>query len=149
MYGTKEKQALVSMIGSLVILGIYSLYIYYNYIVVQPEIINDLQFWGTAFLILIPISIIAQIIIHIVFAIINKVITKEDIEMLEDEMDKLIELKAARISHWTFILGYMVAMGAIAFGSELYVMFLLLIGSGFLSGSFESLAKIYFYRKGV
>lgn len=149
MYSQKEKQALITLIGSWVILGIYSLYIYYNYIVEQPEIINDLQFWGTAFLILIPVSIIAQIIIHIIFAIVNKVITKEDMEMLEDEMDKLIELKAARISHWSFVLGFALTMGAIAFGSELYVMFLMLIGSGFLSGTFEALAKIYFYRRGV
>jgi len=149
MYGTKAKQALISMIGSLVILAIYSFYIYHNYIVEQPELLNDLQFWGTAFLILIPISIVAQIIIHIIFAIVNRVITKEKMEMLEDEMDKLIELKAARVSHWTFVLGYMAAMGAIAFGAELYVMFLLLIGFGFLSGTFEALAKIYFYRRGV
>ena len=149
MENSKEKQAIVSMLGSWLILAIYSLYIYYNYIKVNPEIINNIQFWGTAFLVLIPISIVFMIIIHIIFAISCKIITKEDLECQTDEMDKLIELKSVRISHGVFIAGFMTAMASLALGMEIYVMFLLLIAAGFLSGTAESIAKIYFYRKGV
>lgn len=100
-------------------------------------------------MILIPVAIVTQIIIHIVFAIINKIVTNEDIPVIDDERDKLIELKSIRISHWIFTLGFMLAMGSQAIGMQPWVMFITLIGSGFLSGTISEGVKIYFYRKGV
>lgn len=61
---------------------------------------------------MIPIAIVAQIIIHIIFAIINKMVTNEDMPTTDDERDKLIELKSIRISHWIFTIGFMLAMGS-------------------------------------
>ena len=61
---------------------------------------------------MIPIAIVAQIIIHIIFAIINKMVTNEDMPTTDDERDKLIELKSTRISHWIFTIGFMLAMGS-------------------------------------
>ncbi len=112
------------------------------------EIINDFKFWGKAFLILIPVTIVAQIIIHIVFFIINKIVTNEDIPMINDERDKLIELKAIRISHWVFIVGFLLSMGSQAIGMQPWVMFITLIYSGFFAAIASEIAKIYFYRKG-
>ncbi len=145
----KERMIIVSLISSILILGSYSLYVYQKYIAGNPDIINDFRFWGKAFLYLIPVSIVIQIIIHIVFAIINKIATNEDIPSVTDEMDRLIELKAIRISHWTFIIGFVLAMGAMAIGMQPYMMFILLISSGFVAGMASDAAKIYFYRKGV
>jgi nucleoside recognition membrane protein YjiH len=88
------------------------LHVYSKYIAVNPEIINSFKFWGKAFVILIPIAIVAQIIIHIIFAIINKMVTNEDMPTTDDERDKLIELKSIRISHWIFTIGFMLAMGS-------------------------------------
>ena len=144
----QEKQILVSAISSILILGIYSLYVYNRYISGNMAIINDFKFWGKAFLILIPVSIIAQIIIHIVFAIINKIVTNEDISTVSDERDKLIELKAVRISHWIFILGFLLSMGSQAIGMQPWIMFITLIYSGFVAAIVSEIAKIYFYRKG-
>ena len=98
---------------------------------------------------LIPVAIIAQIVIHILFAIINKIVTDEDISDKDDERDKLIELKSLRVSYWVFIIGFMSAMGAVALGMELWVMFVTLIVSGFLSDLISSVVKIWYYRKGV
>jgi len=112
------------------------------------EIINDFKFWGKSFLIFIPVAILAQIIIYIVFAIINKMVTNEDIPTLSDERDKLIDLKAIRISHWMFTLGLLLAMGSQAMGMKPYVMFVVLIFSGFVSSILAEIAKLYFYRKG-
>ncbi len=145
----REKQILVSIISSILILGFYSVYVYNKYMTGNPDIINDFKFWGKAFLILIPVSIVAQIIIHIVFSIINKIVTNEDVPAITDERDKLIELKAIRISHWIFILGFLLAMGSQAFDMQPWVMFILLISSGFVSAIASEVAKIYFYRKGV
>ena len=131
--GHQEKQSFVSIIGSVLVIGFYSMYVYKNYIQADLELLNDFQFWGKSFLYLIPIGIVVQIVIHIVFAIANRIITQEDIPDITDERDKLIELKSIRISHWIFIFGFMLAMGSLALGMKPYVMFLTLISSGFLA----------------
>ena len=144
----KEKQTLVTLITLILIYGFYSLYVYNKYIAVNPEIINDFTFWGKAFLVLVPVAVVAQIILHIVFAIVNKIVTNEDVSSLSDERDRLIELKSIRISHWIFTFGFLIAMGSQAAGMEPWVMFFTLITSGFVSGIASESAKFYFYMKG-
>lgn len=147
--GHQEKQSIVAIIGSILVIGFYSLYIYKNYIQADIELLNDFQFWGKSFLYFIPIGIVVQIVIHIVFAIANRIITREDIPAFTDERDKLIELKSIRISHWIFIFGFMLSMGFVAMGMKPYVMFLTLIFSGFMASLASEIAKIIYYRKGV
>ena len=146
--GQHEKQSIVSIIGSLLVIGFYSLYIYRNYIQADMELLNDFQFWGKSFIYLIPVAIVVQIVIHIVFAIANTIITRENMSDFSDERDKLIELKSIQISHWIFILGFMMAMGSLAIGMRPYIMFLTLISSGFLASLAGEIAKIIYYRKG-
>jgi len=145
---SKEKETIITLISSILILGFYSLYVYQNYLIENWELINDFKFWGTTFLIMIPVAIVAQIIIHIIFAIINKIVTNEDLDEISDERDKLIELKAIRISHWIFTGGFLAAMSTQAMGMEPWAMFVTLIFSGFLSAIVSESAKIYFYRRG-
>jgi hypothetical protein len=147
--GHQEKQSIVSVIGSVLVIGFYSLYVYRNYIQADLELLNDFQFWGKSFLLLIPVAIVVQIVIHIIFAIANRIITQEDIPDITDERDKLIELKSIRISHWIFIFGFMLAMGSLAMGMKPYIMFLTLISSGFLASLASEVAKIIYYRKGA
>lgn len=145
----QEKQSIVSMVNTIIILGIYSYIIYSRYVADNPDIINDLSFWGKSFIILIPVTIVVQIVLHILFVIVNKIITNDEIPDKTDEMDKLIELKSIRISHWVFIVGFFLAMGSLALEMELWVMFVLLISFGFLAGIVSDMAKIYYYRKGL
>lgn len=144
----KEKQILASIIGSVLTLGAYSLYMYHKHIAANPAVIDDFKFWGKAFLILIPVGIAVQIVIHIIFAIVNKIATGEDIPTVDDERDKLIELKSIRISHWLFTLGFFLAMGSQALGMRPWVMFAVLLGSGFLASVIAEAARIGFYRRG-
>jgi hypothetical protein len=147
--GHHEKQSIVSIIGSVLVIGFYSHYVYRNYIQADMGLLNDFQFWGKSFLYLIPVAIVVQIVIQILFAIANRIITQEDIPGITDERDKLIELKCIRISHWIFILGFMLSMGSLAMGMKPYVMFLTLISSGFLATLASEVAKIIYYRRGV
>lgn len=147
--GHQEKQSIVSIIGSVLVIGFYSLYLYRNYIQADLELLNDFQFWGKSFLYLIPVAIVVQIVIHIIFAIADRIITQEDMPGFTDERDKLIELKSIRISHWIFIFGFMLAMGSLAMGMKPYVMFLTLISSGFIASLAAEVAKIIYYRKGA
>jgi hypothetical protein len=145
MYYNKEKRIFVSLISTILILGSYILYVYHNNIAENPEIIHDFKFWGKTFLILIPVMIVAQIVIHIVFIIINKIITNEDVPKVTDERDKLIELKAIRVSHWTYCLGFLMAMGSQAIGMKPWIMFMTLVASCFIA---SEIVKIFLYRRG-
>lgn len=144
----KEKQILVTAISLVLIFISYSLYVYYKYITLDFSIVNNFPFWGKTFLILIPVTIVAQIVIHIVFAIINKIVTNEDMTTINDERDKMIELKAIRISHWIFTAGFLLSMVTLVIGMPPYAMFITLIASGFVSVIVSEIAKFYFYRKG-
>jgi hypothetical protein len=148
MHYNKEKEILLTIISSFFITGFYALYVYYEYVAGNPEIINSMKFWGIAFLVLIPISIIAQIIIHIIFVIINKILTNEDVPNISDERDKLIDLKAIRISHWIFTLGFLLAMASQAFEMPPYIMFITLFIFGFIASMTSEIVKIFMYRRG-
>lgn len=145
----KEKRILISLISSVLIMLFYALYVYNRQIAGNPDILNDFQFWGKSFLILIPVAIVAQIIIQIGFAIYISSTSREEIDPIEDERDKLIELKAIKISHYVFIIGFMSAMGNLALGMQPWVMFVVLISSGFIASVVNEIARLYFYRKGV
>jgi hypothetical protein len=146
---SKEKETIIGLISSTLILLIYSLYVYKNYLVSDWSLLNNFKFWGTAFLVMIPVSIVAQIVIHIIFAIIHKIATREDLDTsVSDERDKLIELRAIRISHVIFLIGFLLAMTTQAMGMEPFMLFVTLMASGFLATVGSGSAKIYYYRRG-
>lgn len=145
---SKEKQVMVTTISLVLIFVSYSVYVYKTFVEPDFDVVNDLKFWGKTFLYLIPITIVAQIIIHIIFAIVNKIVTNEDLESKTDERDRFIELKALRIAHWVFTGGFIFSMVTLVLEMPIYVMFMTLIASGFISGLASGIAKIYFYRKG-
>jgi len=145
----KEKRILISLIGSVLILGFYAWYVYSRYIAGNLDILNDFSFWGRSFLILIPVAIVTQIVIQIIFAIYVHATSKEEIDPIEDERDKLIELKAIKISHYIFIVGFMLAMGSLALGSQPWIMFVVLIFSGFMASVVNEIVRLYLYRRGV
>jgi len=144
----KEKQVLVTLLATILTLVLYSMYIYNMYISSDPAIINSFRFWGNAFIILIPVAIVAQIIVQIIFAIINRIVTNEDIPTKDDERDRLIELKTIRISHWIFITGFTLAMGSQSMGMQPWVMFVTLFSSGFISSIVSEISRFLYYRRG-
>lgn len=146
----KEKRILVSLLSSVLVILFYAWYVYSRYIADNPAILNDFKFWGTSFIILIPVAIGIQIVIQIIFAIITHILNKgEEIDPIDDERDKLIELKAIKVSHYLFILGFVLAMGTLAMGMQPWVMFVVLISSGFTASMVNEILRLYYYRKGV
>lgn len=107
------------------------------------------RFWGMFVVVLIPVTIVAKIVLHIVFSIMDRMVTKEEEPSFADELDKLIGLKATRVSHWTFTLGFILAMATVAFGMTLNTMFVIFIAAGFLSEVAGQLSQLYYYRRGV
>ncbi|MBU2649670.1 MAG: hypothetical protein KKA81_01935 [Bacteroidetes bacterium] len=139
----------MTIITSILITFFYFLYVYRHYLAGNMELLNDLKFCGTVILIMIPVSMVAHIIVYILFNIIYKITTREAIPEKSDELDKLIELKSTNITHYIFILGFLLAMGSLVIGKPPYVMLLVLVGSMMVSCILGELAKLCYYRKGV
>jgi uncharacterized membrane protein len=161
-----EKRTVVSIITGIALLAAYSLYAFGRVQSGAAEM-NDLRFWATTMLIFIGIGIVATIIIQIVFHILlsigiavtrkiqdqsidDKAIEKSiGTEMVEDEMDRLIELKAVRVGVTLTGVGFVAGVALLALGYAPVVMlnvFFYAIGGGSI---LEGLAQIFYYRKGV
>lgn len=145
----QEKKIIVSIISNILIFTLYTLYAINNAKEGSITSASDFSFWGSFILVLLPVSIVAKIIIHIVFVIFNKIATNEDGPSFEDEFDKIIELKADRISLYVFFFGFIFSMVPLVTGQPTYLTFLVLILFGFLSDLLGRIAQLYFYRKGV
>ncbi|MCM3635144.1 MULTISPECIES: hypothetical protein [Paenibacillus] len=144
----QEKKSIVSMFSSILIFVVYCLYMYPKY--PGGELSSEaLRYWGSFVLILTVVTIIAHIIISIIFNIIFRMTTGEKEPTFADELDKLIEMKANRISFFMFIIGFLLAMGTLVMNEQLQTMFIILIIAGFISDVIGSVMKLYYYRKGV
>jgi hypothetical protein len=143
-----EKRAIVNMSSSVLVTVIYSVYLYIRYLAGGGEFINDPRFWGKAFLIFIAVTIVANIIINIVFTIHYRLTTKEEEPSISDERDKLIELKGSRNALIVFSIGMVLSMVTQVLGLPLYVMFITMIYSGLLSSVIDEYTQFYLYRRG-
>lgn len=145
----QEKKNIVSLISTFLIFGSYCLYVFGLQRKEHFASVNELSFWASVILILIPVSIAAKIVITIVFTIVYRTTSGEKEPSFMDELDKLIDLKATRNAHYVFVLGFLLAMGALAAHLPPYVVFLTLLGFGFLSEMTAVVTQLYLYRKGV
>ena len=145
----QEKKTIVSIIGSVVIFGIYFMVVFQQYQEGNFDSAIEYMFWAKALLILIPVQIVAKIVIHIMFTIINSITTKDCDPELIDEMDKLIELKAMRNSYISFMLGFLISIGLVLMGKPLSIMFILFAVSMTFGCVIGDISQLYFYRKGV
>lgn len=144
----QERRAIVSLSSTIVISVFYFWYMVQRYPEGSSYSIEVFRFWGAAILILIPVSIIAKIVITIVFSILNTIATQENEPLFSDERDKLIELKATRNSLYVFMFGFLLAMGSLIIDMTPSVMFIVLIFSGIVSELVGDISQFYFYRRG-
>lgn len=145
----QERHSIVNLISTLAITALYSAYMLPRYPQADPYSPEIFRFWGSFFLILIPVSIIARIIIEIIFTILNTIATREKVPSITDERDKLIGLKATRNGLYTFIAGFLIALASLAMDNPPVTMFIILLGAGLASTVVDDLSQVYFYRRGV
>ncbi|HEX2906617.1 MAG TPA: hypothetical protein VHO69_07150 [Phototrophicaceae bacterium] len=144
----QEKRSLVNIASTILITALYAAFMMQRYPAADPYSREVFHFWGSFFLILIPISIVARILIYIVFSIFNYIATREEEPPIIDERDKLIELRAGQLSLYGFAVGVMLAMGSLVVEQPPSVMFIILICAGVVSEIISELAQFYFYRRG-
>lgn len=145
----QEKRSLVNLISSVLITALYSAFMIQRYPQADAYSREVFYFWGTFFLILIPVSIVARILIYILFSIVNAIATREEDPPIVDEREKLIELRGGQLSRYVFALGVMLAMGSLVVGLPPDAMFIILICAAVVSEIVSETAQFYFYRQGL
>lgn len=146
----QEKRIYVSLITAFIAMGIYCYYMYDYYLAGEfngqgaNALVGQSTFWLIGGSII--VSIIAQILFSIIYAIINPDNSKAD--YLSDERDKQIELKGMQLILVAFSIGMVVCMGFLAYGSVAYMVFVGIILSMFVANILGDVAKLYFYRQG-
>lgn len=162
----QEKRTIVSTLTGLVVVAAYCIYAYSKQ---KAGVIaeGDMKFWAGTMLVFVGIGIVVNIIIQIIFHIllsvsiaVQKTIQDKNCEeveierimnseMVEDEMDRLISLKAMRVSFIIAGIGFMAGLGALILDYSAAVMLNILFIS-FSAGSLtEGISQLYYYRKGV
>ena len=150
----QESKSVTNILATIVVTGIYSLIVYQRYLNGTVDTSDVFKFWAITILIFIPISIVARIIILIIFSIFTSVVQTakgEEVENLEfvDERDKLIELKVTKISMIVFSLGFILALVTQLGNMSNHVFFITLVVVGVITEIVSELGSIYYYRKGL
>jgi len=162
----QEKRVITNIVTGLLVLAAYCIYAFGRFhtaAVAQGE----LKFWAGTILIFIGIGVVATIVIQIVFHILlsisiavkkkiqdekceDKEIEKKiQAEMVEDEMDKLIELKSMRFAFILAGVGFIAALVFLVLNYSPIVMLNILFFSFCVGSLFEGFAQLYFYRRGL
>jgi hypothetical protein len=92
-------------------------------------------------------SILTNIVLNIEHAI--KTNSKEAARLIEDERDKLIELKGVKATYIAFSIGVLVSMLTFVFGQPPLVMFSLIILFSMTAEIIGDSVQLYFYRRGI
>lgn len=147
----QERRSLVNLFSTLLIYAVYAAYMFQRYPDASPYSPEVFRFWGSFFLILIPVTIVAKIIIYIVFVILNTIATQKEEPSISitDERDKLIDLKATQNSLYVFGAGFLLAMASLVMEMPPSTMFIILIGAGIASEVISDLSQFFYYRRGV
>lgn len=150
----QEKKSLTNIISSVVITIIYAIIMYQRYSNGAFDTTNVMKLWAIIILIFIPISIVAKIIIEIMFRITDNVVSTVKGEEVDegdivDERDRLIGLKATQISMAVFVIGFMLALISQVMNMSNHTFFIILVVFGLLSELASETMTILYYRKGV
>lgn len=152
----KEKQTYLSIFSAVVLSIIYSLNILSQYSEANS---SDLRFWAISMLTFIGISVVIMIILHIIFHILLAVsiaiVQREDKniekemknEMLEDERDSIIELKAMKAGYIFSSTGFILAIISLALNYPPAIMLNILFFSYMFGSMIEGIFQLYYYRK--
>jgi len=124
---------------------------------------DNLKSWATTMLVFIGISVVAviivQILFHIAFAV--RVAAKEGEQdgktverliastVVEDERDKLVGLRSARIGYSVTGAGLVAMLAVLALGLSAVAALHILLGATAVGSMAEGIVSVYFYERGV
>jgi hypothetical protein len=147
----KEKNISASLVSFILILGFYMIRVYQMFQNESFESTNVFRLWGIVIVLGIIVTILTTIFTHILSAIIEAIKTggeEPEIEDLEDERDKMIDLRGTNVAYIASSIGVFLAMLSFVLGQPALVMFSLLIFFGLVGQIIGDISRLYLYRRG-
>ena len=146
----QEKNVTVSLVNFSLILGFYLIRVFQ---MIQSESFNStnvFRLWGIVIILAAVVTIFATILTHVVLAVIQAIKTKEEpeLEHIQDERDKLIDLRGTKITYFVSSIGGFLSMLTFVLGQPPLVMFSLLIFFGVVAQIIGDISRLYLYRRG-
>ena len=154
-----SKKNIVSLTAGVLTVAAYIIYV----CTVTAPAQEDIAAWAKLILVYIGIGVGAQIVVqilfHIVFAI--SIAAKENdkdgsrtekivkASIIEDERDKLIELKTSRIGYICAGFGLMITLFTLAGGAPVVIALHIVVGAIAAGSLVEGCAGIFFHERGV
>lgn len=145
----QEKENIVNIFSGLLITSIYAWIVYQRHLEGRFDLTQDFKTWGIIFLIFMGVSIVARIIIYIIFHIINTIAMQKEEKLIDDERNKLIRLKATRNSHYAFSASLFPIFILLAVGMPVFWIFIGFVAGGLISEIVDNVSQIYYERRGV
>ncbi|MES0488413.1 MAG: hypothetical protein ABUK01_00370 [Leptospirales bacterium] len=145
----QERNTIANLISSIIVFGLYGMYMFNMYQEGRFDGAGAAALVGKSIFVLICASILVTIAVSILFNIFYAIITKEKVQSVTDERDKLIELKGMQVSFIAFGVGFVGSMGALALGIAPFMVFLFIMYSMFFGNGLGEIIKLYLYRRGV
>jgi hypothetical protein len=141
----------VSLISTLLVLAYYLVRVIP---MLQQEEINSediFRIWAVVIIASIILNIAGNILSMIVLNIVHAIKTQsnKEVRLVDDERDKLIELKGVRITYYVSSIGVLLSMLSFVLGQPALVMFSLLIFFFLVAEIIGDLSQLYFYHRGA
>lgn len=146
----EEKRSIISIISVSLVYIAYCIFVYSKYRAGVFDPVEDFRYWGTVILVLIPVQIVLNIIITILFSIGHVIATGEpdDPSVKGDERDQLIKLKANTIGYAVSGVGFLLSMISLVIGFPPFVMFNIIFLAFNLAEITGSSMQLFYYRRG-
>jgi len=142
-----EKQSYLNIFSGIIITAVFALIVYNKQMAGLIDVTGDYRVWGYLLLIFVGVSVVARIIIQIIFHIINVIATREEDVPKKDERDKMIELKALRNAYYSLSGVLLTMIILLALGVPINAVFIAFILGGLITEIVENSSQIYYYRR--
>jgi len=143
-----EVNIIATLISTALVFAIYWVKMHQMYQAGMFNTADTASLVGKAILLLIVVQIGVNIVTRIASHILFYVSRREDEPDMEDERDKLIELRGLRISFFVLSGGFILSMIALAVGQPTFLVFNLIIFSFTVGDMAGNGLKLHHYRRG-
>ena len=147
----QEKNITVSLVSFSLILVVFLFSVTQMVLNESFNSTNVFRLWGVVIVMAIVLTILGTILTHIFSAIIQAIQTGDEdpeIDDVEDERDKLIDLRGTKNTYIFSSIGVFLAMLTFVFGQPALVMFSLLIFFGLVAQVVGDISRLVLYRRG-
>jgi len=137
----KEKSILGSLIITIIVFGYYFLQVFKTTGSTLFEVANGISFFIGA----VVLMVLLEIILHIILAITNK----NESNQSNDERDKLIDLKATRISYYILVFGIFTVGVSMLFSFDTLLLANTMLLFFIIAEIVGFSMQLYYYRRGL